>query len=104
VIDFVNANDYGLRNSVWASDEQVIERVVLEVANAGLLKVNESHIGFAPPLATHGGTGRTGGPHGELHHPILRTSHLQGMAVVPSGTYSPEDLLAEVGLPEPATA
>ncbi|MFL5782745.1 MAG: aldehyde dehydrogenase family protein [Thermoleophilaceae bacterium] len=102
VIDFMNANDYGLRNSVWASDEQVVERFVHEVTNAGLLKVNESHIGFAAPLATHGGTGRTGGPHGELHHPILRTSHLQGAAVVPSGTYSPERLLSDVGLPDPA--
>ena len=100
VIDFLNANEYGLRNSVWASDDAVIDRFVAEVTNAGLMKVNESHIGFAAPLATHGGTGRTGGPHGELHYPILRTSHLQGAAVVPSGTYSSEQLAGEVGLPE----
>jgi acyl-CoA reductase-like NAD-dependent aldehyde dehydrogenase len=100
VIDFLNTNEYGLRNSVWASDEAVIERFVDEVTNAGLLKVNQSHIGFAAPLATHGGTGRTGGPHGELHYPILRTSHLQGAAIVPSGTYSPAQLADEVGLPE----
>src|SRR4029077_11009632 len=56
VIDFLNANEYGLRNSVWASDPAVIERFADEVTNAGLLKVNESHIGFAAPLATHGGT------------------------------------------------
>jgi acyl-CoA reductase-like NAD-dependent aldehyde dehydrogenase len=102
VIDFLNANEYGLRNSVWASDEAVIERFVDEVTNAGLLKVNESHIGFAAPLATHGGTGRTGGPYGELHHPILRTSHMQGAAIVPSGTYTPAQLAEEVGLPERA--
>ncbi len=101
VIDFLNSNEYGLRNSVWASDPAVIERFVDEVTNAGLLKVNESHIGFAAPLATHGGTGRTGGPHGEMHYPILRTSHMQGAAIVPSGTYTPERLAAEVGLPEP---
>ena len=100
VIDFMNANEYGLRNSVWASDPSVIDRFVTEVTNAGLLKVNQSHISFAAPLATHGGTGRTGGPHGEMHYPILRTSHLQGAAVVPSGTYSSEQLAAEVGLPE----
>ena len=76
--------------------------IVDEVTNAGLLKVNESHIGFAAPLATHGGTGRTGGPHGEMHYPILRTSHMQGAAIVPSGTYTPERLAAEVGLPEHA--
>lgn len=103
VIDFVNANEYGLRNSLWASDDGVVDRFVSEVSNAGLLKVNESHIGFAAPLATHGGTGRTGGPHGELHYPILRTSHMQGAAIVPSGTNSPEQLVAEVGLPGVAT-
>jgi acyl-CoA reductase-like NAD-dependent aldehyde dehydrogenase len=102
VIDFMNANEYGLRNSVWAEDDVVVDRFVNEVTNAGLLKVNESHIGFAPPLATHGGTGRTGGPHGELHYPILSTSHLQGAAVSPSGTYSPEQLVGEVGLPQRA--
>ena len=104
VIDFVNANEYGLRNSLWAADEEVIERFADEVTNAGLLKVNSSHIGFAPVLATHGGTGRTGGPYGELHYPILRTSHLQGAAISPSGTYSAEDLLAQVSLPEGARA
>src|SRR5207248_10189313 len=85
-------------------DEAVIERFVEEVTNAGLLKMNESHIGFAAPLATHGGTGRTGGPQGELHYPILRTSHMQGAAIVPSGTYTPARLAEEVGLPERAAA
>jgi acyl-CoA reductase-like NAD-dependent aldehyde dehydrogenase len=103
VIDFMNANDYGLRNSVWARDEAVVDRFVHEVRNAGLLKVNESHIGFAPPLATHGGTGRTGGPYGELHYPLLRTSHMQGAAVSPAGMHSPESLMAEVSLPDPAS-
>lgn len=104
VIDFVNANEYGLRNSLWAADESVIARFAEEVTNAGLLKVNSSHIGFAPVLATHGGTGKTGGPYGELHYPILRTSHLQGAAISPSGTYSADDLLAQVSLPEGARA
>ena len=45
----------------------------------------------------------TGGPFGELHYPVLRTSHLQGIAMSPHGTYSPEDLVAQVSLPEPAT-
>jgi hypothetical protein len=80
----------------------VIERFANEVTNAGQLKVNASHIGFAPVLATHGGTGRTGGPYGELHYPILRTSHLQGIAISPSGTYTADDLLAQVSLPNAA--
>jgi acyl-CoA reductase-like NAD-dependent aldehyde dehydrogenase len=102
VIDFVNANEYGLRNSVWTADETVIERFANEVTNGGLLKVNASHIGFAPVLSAHGGNGRTGGPYGELHYPILRTTHLQGIAISPSGTYTADDLLAQVSLPNAA--
>lgn len=103
VIEFLNANPYGLRNSLWAADEEVIEQFIGEVYNAGLIKVNDSHIGFAPVLATHGGTGLTGGPYGELHYPILRTSHLQGAAVAPSGVFGPEELTAQISLPKHAT-
>ncbi len=81
MIAFVNENRYGLRNSLWASDPEVIHAFVSRVRNGGLLKVNESHIAFPPILATHGGTGRTGGPGGELNYPILRTSHLQGVCI-----------------------
>lgn len=81
VIEFVNANDYGLRNSLWTGSEQVISAFADRVTNGGLLKINDSHIGFVPVLATHGGTGRTGGPYGELHYPLLRTSHLQGISI-----------------------
>jgi acyl-CoA reductase-like NAD-dependent aldehyde dehydrogenase len=81
VIAFLNANAYGLRNSVWTSDPDVIETVATRVTNGGLLKINDSHIGFAPCLATHGGTGLTGGPFGELNYPLLRTSHLQGICI-----------------------
>ena len=104
VISFVNANEYGLRNSLWASDTEVVDRFVSEVHNAGLLKINDSHIGFAPMLATHGGTGRTGGPYGELHYPMLRTSHLQGISVAPTGAFTADDLLAQVSLPGRAEA
>jgi acyl-CoA reductase-like NAD-dependent aldehyde dehydrogenase len=81
VIDFVNANEYGLRNSLWTASEDVIERFVRDVGNAGLLKVNDSHIGFLPYLPTHGGTGLTGGAFGEANYPILKTSHLQGVSI-----------------------
>jgi acyl-CoA reductase-like NAD-dependent aldehyde dehydrogenase len=102
VIAFVNANVYGLRNSLWSADDEVVDRFITEVHNAGLLKVNDSHIGFAPVLATHGGTGLTGGPYGELHYPALRTSHLQGASLVPSGVFGPEDLEAQISLPKHA--
>jgi len=79
VIEFLNANDYGLRNSVWTGDDRVAGRFVNDLINGGLLKVNDSHIGFVSYLSTHGGTGRTGGPYGELNYVGLRTTHLQGV-------------------------
>lgn len=81
VIDFVNGNEYGLRNSLWATDPDVIARVTTRVTNGGLLTVNASHSGFVPCLPTHGGTGMTGGVFGEANYPVLRTSHLQGVCI-----------------------
>jgi acyl-CoA reductase-like NAD-dependent aldehyde dehydrogenase len=81
MIDYVNGNPYGLRNSLWAGDTDVIDAVVRRVRNGGLLKVNDSHIGFLPFLPTHGGTGRTGGTFGEANYPMLRTTHLQGVSI-----------------------
>ena len=48
VIAFLNDNKYGLRNSLWTADPEVIEAVAARVNNGGLLKVNDSHIGFVP--------------------------------------------------------
>ncbi|WP_043809565.1 aldehyde dehydrogenase family protein [Rhodococcus triatomae] len=81
MIAFVNSNRYGLRNSLWAGNDQTVDRFVTAVVNAGLLKVNESHIAFSAPLPSHGGTGVTGGVFGEANYPILRTTHLQGVAI-----------------------
>ncbi|MFE9022707.1 aldehyde dehydrogenase family protein [Streptomyces sp. NPDC007808] len=86
-IDFVNANPYGLRNSLWARSDRVIDEFVGRVGNGGLLKVNDSHIGFVPCLPSHGGTGLTGGAFGEANYPMLRTSHLQGVSI--AGGISP---------------
>jgi acyl-CoA reductase-like NAD-dependent aldehyde dehydrogenase len=77
---FMDSNPYGLRNSLWASAEDVIETFIQGLSNGGLLKINESHIGFLPILSTHGGTGWTGGPTGELNYAILKTTHLQGIS------------------------
>jgi acyl-CoA reductase-like NAD-dependent aldehyde dehydrogenase len=80
-IQFVNSNHYGLRNSLWAEEPQVVDEFVTRVRTGGLFKVNDSHIGFLPYLPTHGGTGLTGGVFGEANYPILRTSHLQGVSI-----------------------
>jgi acyl-CoA reductase-like NAD-dependent aldehyde dehydrogenase len=79
LIAFLNANAYGLRNSIWVQDPKVAEAFSQTVGNGGLLKINDSHIGFVSYLATHGGTGRTGGPYGELNYVGLRTTHMQGI-------------------------
>ncbi|GAA4681497.1 aldehyde dehydrogenase family protein [Phytohabitans rumicis] len=81
VIGFVNANPYGLRNSLWAQSPDVIEQFVTRVTNGGILKVNDSHVALPPYLAPNGGGGLTGGPFGELNYPMLRTSHLQGISI-----------------------
>jgi acyl-CoA reductase-like NAD-dependent aldehyde dehydrogenase len=80
-VDFLNANRYGLRNSLWAQDPAVINRFVTCVTNGGLLKVNDSHLAHAPCLPGLGGTGDSGGTHGEAAYPFLRASRLQAVAV-----------------------
>ncbi|GHA33790.1 putative aldehyde dehydrogenase [Streptomyces canarius] len=81
MIDYVNSNAYGLRNSLWSADQRVIDEYVARVSNGGLLKINDSHIGFLPFMPTHGGTGKTGGAFGEANYPMLRTTHLQGVSI-----------------------
>ncbi|SCG49837.1 Acyl-CoA reductase [Micromonospora siamensis] len=83
VLAFVNTNEYGLRNSLWSGSEQVIDEFVRRVHNGGLLKVNDSHIGFLPYVPTHGGTGLTSGAFGEANYPILKTTHVQGVSITP---------------------
>jgi len=79
MIAFINANEYGLRNSFWTGDDAVAHRFADEVSNGGQLRINASHIGFVSYISTHGGTGRTGGPFGELNYVGLRTTHYQGI-------------------------
>lgn len=80
IAGFLDGNKYGLRNSIWTGDEEIARQFVANVMNGGQLRVNDSHIGFSSILATHGGTGQTGGPYGELNYVGLRTSHLQGIS------------------------
>ena len=81
-VEFVNTSPYGLRNSLWANDESVIDRFVTQTVKGGLLKVNDSHIAFTAPLPSHGGTGLTGGAFGEANYPVLRTTHVQGVSII----------------------
>lgn len=80
ILAFLDSNEYGLRNSVWTGDDATAHRFADSISNGGLLKINDSHIGFISYLSTHGGTGKTGGPYGELNYVGLRTTHLQGIS------------------------
>ncbi|PWV58096.1 aldehyde dehydrogenase [Nocardiopsis sp. L17-MgMaSL7] len=86
MLAFLDSNAYGLRNSLWAQDPLVIDAFCEGVQSGGLLKVNDSHLGFVGGLPTHGGTGRTGGAHGECNFPMLRTTHLQGISIATAVT------------------
>ncbi|PAU45663.1 aldehyde dehydrogenase [Streptomyces albireticuli] len=81
MLAFVDAGAHGLRNSLWTRSDEVVDTFLRRVRNGGLLKVNDSHIGFLPYLPSHGGTGLTGGVFGEANYPMLKTSHLQGVSV-----------------------
>lgn len=81
VISFVDANDYGLRASLWSESDAVVEHFLQKLDRVGIIKVNESHIGFPPVISVHGGPGLTGGPFGELSYPMLRVTHLQGASI-----------------------
>ncbi|GAB1689872.1 aldehyde dehydrogenase family protein [Krasilnikovia sp. M28-CT-15] len=82
VLEFVNSNAYGLRNSVWTTGAQTIEAFLRGVTNGGTLKINDSHSGFLPFLPNQGGPGLTGGVFGEASHPMLRTTRLQAVSVL----------------------
>jgi delta 1-pyrroline-5-carboxylate dehydrogenase len=81
VLRMLNANRYGLRNSLWSADTAVIERFCHELNTGGLLKINDSHVGTVAPLPAHGGTGLSGGPFGGANFPMLSTTHLQGISI-----------------------
>lgn len=80
-VGFMNGNRYGLRNSLWSTDADVIDTFCRGMNNSGTLKVNDSHIGVSPGVATHGGTGLSGGPYGGANYPALGTSHLQAISI-----------------------
>ncbi|UGY91014.1 aldehyde dehydrogenase family protein [Streptomyces gobiensis] len=99
IVEFVESNPYGLRNSLWASDPYVVERFC-DIGNGGVLKVNDSHVGCLPVLPTVGGTGLSGGTLGEANLPYLRTTRLQGISVTTDPPSTPVfDHLAAVSAP-----
>ncbi|MEJ3655844.1 aldehyde dehydrogenase [Actinomycetes bacterium KLBMP 9759] len=82
VLQFVNTNAYGLRNSFWSTSPATIDRFLEDATNGGTIKINDVHSGFLPFLPNQGGPGLTGGAFGEASHPMLRTTRLQAVSVV----------------------
>jgi acyl-CoA reductase-like NAD-dependent aldehyde dehydrogenase len=82
MVHIANHNEYGLRISAWATSPFYVNKFAEHIQNSGLLRINCRHAGFSPYLATHGGTGRTGGPYGELNYVWQKTSHLQGVSIM----------------------
>jgi acyl-CoA reductase-like NAD-dependent aldehyde dehydrogenase len=81
MVELIDGNKYGLRVSIWAKDRRFQNKFVREINNCGSIRVNSRHIGFSRYMSTHGGTGLTGGPMGELNYMCLRAGHLQGISV-----------------------
>lgn len=82
MMDFANSNEYGLRTSIWAKSNLYIRKFVRHIHNSGLLRINSKHISFSAYLSTHGGTGKSGGPYGEMNYVWQKTSHLQGISLM----------------------
>ncbi len=61
ITGLLNRNRYGLRNSLWTASPTTIDRFLDTVTN--------------------GGTGLSGGPHGEAYYPLLRATRLQAVSI-----------------------
>jgi acyl-CoA reductase-like NAD-dependent aldehyde dehydrogenase len=79
--EIANSNEYGLRTSLWARSSLYIRKFVRHIHNSGLLRINSKHVDFSLYLSTHGGTGKTGGPYGEMNYLWQKTTHLQGISL-----------------------
>ncbi len=80
MISIARSNEYGLRTSVWVGSNYYTRKFVKSIDNSGLLRINSRHVDFSLYLSTHGGTGKTGGPFGEMNYVWQKTSHLQGIS------------------------
>ncbi len=81
MMDLANSNEYGLRTSVWVRSSLYTRKFIRYMHNSGLLRINSRHVDFSSYLSTHGGTGKTGGPYGEMNFLWQKTTHLQGISL-----------------------
>jgi len=81
MVGLVNSNVYGLRVSVWVRSRPYLYKFLKRIDSGGLLRINTRHVGFSTGLSSHGGTGKTGGPYGEMNYVWQKTTHLQGITI-----------------------
>lgn len=82
--DIAGGHQYGLRMSLWISNDRYLRKFARALDNTGYFRINTRHIGFSKFLSTHGGTRRSGGPFGEMNYFWHKTSHLQGICRRPT--------------------
>jgi len=81
MMTIANSNEYGLRTSLWVKSSLYTRKFIRYIHNSGLIRINSRHVDFSLFLSTHGGTGRTGGPYGEMNYIWQKTTHLQGISL-----------------------
>lgn len=81
MMNLADMNEYGLRASVWVNSYIYTRKFVKYLDNSGLLRINSRHVDFSYCLSTHGGTGKSGGPFGEMNYVWQKTTHLQGISL-----------------------
>ncbi|MFA6321537.1 MAG: aldehyde dehydrogenase [Candidatus Omnitrophota bacterium] len=81
MITMANSNEYGLRTSLWVRSSLYTRKFIRYLHNSGLIRINSRHVDFSLFLSTHGGTGKTGGPYGEMNYIWQKTTHLQGISL-----------------------
>lgn len=81
MMEIAESNEYGLRASAWVKSAYYTRQFMKNVDKSGLLRINSRHINVSSYLSSHGGTGKTGGPYGEMNYIWQKTSHLQGISL-----------------------
>lgn len=81
MLQLAENNEYGLRASVWVQSAFYTRQFMKNIDKSGLLRINSRHINVSSYLSSHGGTGKTGGPYGEMNYIWQKTSHLQGISL-----------------------
>lgn len=79
-IQFMNDRPGAVRNTLWATGDDVIALFADGIRNGSILSVNDSHLRRLPGLPSHGGTGHVSGYDGGAAQPWVQATRLQALA------------------------